>query len=333
MKELIFVFTVFSLSACYSLKQISFADDQPFNENKISDSLQIQFNGVAHFYLQYQGNAIITDPFMSNPSFRNVSSGKIFSDSALIHSFKQKPKCSNIKVVAVGHAHYDHILDLPYYLPFFSNDTRVLGSANVDSLCRALDSGIKVINVFPFSATDSTIGEWFFSADSTIRVMAIQSAHLPHFMGIHIYKGAITKHLPAFPQKAKAFKQDVTLAYLIDFLDQNKRPAKRIYFASSASAFPVGFFPKSILEEKQVDVAIFSVALLQHAKHYPHMQISFLQPQHTILCHWENFFKNRNQSLKLVSLTNHRKLHQHLKELRHLTNFHFVQPGNSVVFP
>jgi L-ascorbate metabolism protein UlaG (beta-lactamase superfamily) len=330
MGKFLFAFPLLTITSCFSLRGITFSPHENFDEQTKRKSLHIQFNGVAHYYIKYNQTAVITDPFLSNPPVSNVFFGRIFCDTPLIDRFKEKPKTSDIKMVLIGHAHYDHILDLPYYLPYLGDSTSIFGSANVDSICRSLNY-FNTVNAAAFAATDSMAGVWFYHRDSTVRVMAIQSAHLPHFLGIHCYKGNIKKHLAKFPDKAKDFKQDVTLAYLIDFLDEQKKPVKRMYFASSAIGFPLGFFSKHILDEKAIDVAILSIALFQHARYFPYMQIVFLKPEHTILCHWENFFRNRNQDLRPVGLTHHRQLQKHLQKLRHLTRFHFMKPGTSLV--
>ncbi|MCS6819616.1 MAG: hypothetical protein NZ522_06650, partial [Chitinophagales bacterium] len=280
------------LSACFSIKNIPFSTNEPFNEQAISDSLNIQFNGIAHFYMLYKGSAVVTDPFLSNPSLHHVIFGKVYSDTQLIQSFNQKPKSHHIKMIVIGHAHYDHILDLPYYLPYLPENVLVLGGYNTVQLCKTLSLN-KLVNVEPYAATDSMMGTWIYSTDSAVRIMPVCSYHLPHLGALHLWKGKYQKSLAAFPVKAKAFKKDATFAYLIDFLFEKKIPVKRIYFSSSAAPFPNGFFPKNTLDEKSVDVAILSLALSDRASCYPDMQIAYLMPKHTILCHWENFFRNR----------------------------------------
>lgn len=292
-----------------------------------SDSIRIQFNGTACFYVQYKESALLTDPFITNPSFAKVSFGKIKSDTLLLN--RLHPKVNNIKMLAIGHAHYDHILDLPYFAKKLNTDAVILGSNNAVSMAKTLQLSNSCINVVDLKATATSSGTWVYASDSSMRIMAAQSAHLPHIFGIHLYHGEPKKSITTFPVKGKQFLQDETLAYLIDFLDATQKPEKRIYFSSSAVSFPNGYFPKDVLNDKTVDIAIISTALFQKAKGYPKELIEYLQPKHTILCHWENFFKNREQKLKFVSLTRHKKMFSALESLQSLTRFHYIKPGNS----
>jgi L-ascorbate metabolism protein UlaG (beta-lactamase superfamily) len=325
----IFLLCYLLLCACNPLKKISFAPHTPFDEKEISNQLRIEFNGVATFYIQYKGSAVLTDPFITNPSFRKVSFGKIMTDTVLLNRYA--PKAHNIKLVSMGHAHYDHILDLPYFIPKLKSETKIVGSKNAVALANTLLPRQEVIDISVLKSSIETHGTWVYAADSTMRIMAIKSAHLPHIACKHLYCGSYTTPPKNFPQKGKHFLQDETLAYLIDFLSPSLQPEKRIYFSSSAVSYPNGFFPAEMLNEKVVDVAILSAALSQKAEDYPTALLQFLKPEKTIICHWENFFRNRDKKLKAVSLTNHQKFQKALDELKAITEIHFIKPGNSWV--
>jgi L-ascorbate metabolism protein UlaG (beta-lactamase superfamily) len=331
MKHLFFIVAAtLLLAACNPLNKISFAEHQPFDENEISDKLRLEFNGTANFYIQYKDKTVLTDPFMTNPSMGKVMFGKLYSDSLLISQYN--PKTSGIQMVVIGHAHYDHILDLPYYLPYLHKETKIIGSENSAMMAKTLQPTAEVINALPYKESVYQYGKWIYATDSSIRILPIQSAHLPHIMGLHLYHGHFKKPISEFPVKGKHFIQDETLAYLIDFLDNEGKPEKRVYFSSSAVQFPNGFFSLDILNEKSVDVAILSSALFQKAKGYPNDLVNYIRPEQTIICHWENFFRTRDKKLKPVSLTKFSKLFKAINELDSTTQFHFVQPGNSVMF-
>jgi L-ascorbate metabolism protein UlaG (beta-lactamase superfamily) len=328
MKVLCFIsVVVLFVAACNPLKQITFAEHQPFDEKKISDSIRMEFNGIANFYIQYKGSAVLTDPFMSNPSAGKVMFGKIKPNIELIESFN--PKTYNIKLLSIGHAHYDHIFDLPYFIPHLSNTAKIVGSHNAIVLANTLKAQQECINIDEIKATAKNPGTWVYAADSTVRIMATQSAHLPHLLGISLYHGKYDEALSSYPVKAKKFKQDETYAFLIDFLNPSHQPEKRIYFSSSAVNFPNGYFPQEVLNQKPVDVAIISVALLQKVKNYPEHFIKYLKPAVTIPCHWENFFRTREKKLKPVSMTRHKKLFTAAEALKDVTDFQFIKPGNS----
>jgi L-ascorbate metabolism protein UlaG (beta-lactamase superfamily) len=281
-------------------------------------------------YIQYKGTAVLTDPFLTNPSMGKVMFGKMEPDTALLK--RLNPKTDHIKMVLIGHAHYDHILDLSYFLPHLSKETKIIGSENAALMTKTLNPSSEIINALPYTESVYKNGQWIYSADNSVRILPLQSAHLPHILGLHLYHGHFKKPLTEFPVKGKKFIQDETLAYLIDFLDTNGKPEKRVYFASSAVKFPNGYFHLDILNEKKIDLAILSSALFQKADGYPHHLVRYLKPETTVFCHWENFFRTREQKLKPVSLTSFSKLFSAVEELSNETNIEFIQPGDSRVY-
>jgi L-ascorbate metabolism protein UlaG (beta-lactamase superfamily) len=317
--------------SCNPVKQLTFAPNEPFDENEISKDLRIEFNGVACFYIQYNGNAVLTDPFLSNPGIFKTSMGKLVTDTTLIQ--KLNPKTSKIKLITIGHSHYDHIMDLPYFSSKSDSNLIITGSTNTALIAQKLNEKKSIVNVSEIKATENKFGTWVYSIDSTVRIMALQSEHLPHICGKHLYKGSLNEEdLLGFPEHSNQFLQDETLAYLIDFLDENIIPVKRVYFASSASSLNSKTFPAALLKEKSVDVAILSIALSQKAESYPIELVHILNPQNIIYCHWENFFRPRNKPLKFVSMTDYDKIKESLDQLNPSIQQHFVKPGNSIVF-
>lgn len=319
-----------AIISCNPVKKIPFEPALAESTSDARDQLYISFNGVASFYIRYQDKAILTDPFLSNPGFFKLALGKIQPDTALID--RLNPKTDYIRMIAIGHAHYDHIMDLPYFADKVSADTRIIGSANAAKIASTISAAWEITDVSNTIANAHKPGSWEYASDSSIRVLPIKSAHLPHIFGIHLYHGHIEgDSLNAFPAKSKRFTQDLTLAYLIDFLNESRVPVKRIYFSSSATSADNGFFPKDILAEKSVDVAILSLALAQKADDYPQKLVNFLQPKYIVPCHWENFFRTPDKPLKWVSMTSYKKVMQSLKQIPADKKVKFIRPGYSIL--
>jgi mRNA degradation ribonuclease J1/J2 len=61
-----------------------------------------------------RGNdAIMTAPFYSNPNIFRVGLRRpIHSDTNLVE--RLLPDVSDVRAILVGHAHYDHLMDVPY---------------------------------------------------------------------------------------------------------------------------------------------------------------------------------------------------------------------------
>jgi len=329
LQALCFLFVVL-MAACNPVNKITFAEHQPFEEQVVSDELCIAFNGVANFYFRYEGRAVMTDPFMSNPGLWKLAFGTIEPDVALMD--RLKPKSKDIRMITIGHAHYDHILDLPYFADKVDVSTKIVGSDNAIKIANAIGADWQTVSVSGILADADSEGQWVYASDSSVRVLPIRSAHLPHIFGKHLYEGDIKEEkLEAFPNKNKQFIQDQTLAYLIDFLGDSLQPEKRIYFSSSATAPMNGFFPSQILEEKSVDVAILSVALAQKAEGYPKDLMDLLKPSVIIACHWENFFRTVERPHKFVSLTNFKKVMKALEDAKGDAELVFLKPGTSII--
>jgi L-ascorbate metabolism protein UlaG (beta-lactamase superfamily) len=327
-KNILVLFTIVLFSSCSNpIKKIEFAAPHHFDENKSSEKLEVEFNGVACFYFKYKNQAILTDPFMSNPSALKVGAGKLITDEKLLNSYQ--PKMSNIKLISVAHAHYDHIMDLPYYLNRIDNNIPVVGDINTYQMVKAGKFKNPVFDISQKKANVDNVGEWYYTEDRKIRVLPIKSYHLPHIFCIKLYHGPIKKELKSFPNKSKQFMENETMAYIYDFLDDDGKPEKRIYFSSSCAAFSDGFFPKEILAEKSIDVAVLPLALSKKAEGFPEDIIKFLAPKDIIYCHWENFFRDRTKPLKPVSMSNIPRVLQKIENLKDVSKMHFIKPGNS----
>ncbi len=71
--------------------------------------LSLQWFGTACFAISYEGTTILTDPFVTRRPITEVLRAKpLPSDDALVE--RLLPRCD---AVLVGHAHFDHVLDLP----------------------------------------------------------------------------------------------------------------------------------------------------------------------------------------------------------------------------
>ena len=83
-------------------------------------------------------------------------------------------------------------------------------------------------------------GEWVTVSGGRIRFMALRSDHAPHFQGIELYEGFYRSRRTALPVFAWDWVGGETLAYLIDFLDENGDVEFRIHYADATSSPPDG---------------------------------------------------------------------------------------------
>ena len=69
---------------------------------------------------------VLTDPFWSYFSLGHVAFGRIGPDPKQIEP--HLPDLSHVQGVLVGHAHYDHVMDLPYVIDRLHSNASIVGS-------------------------------------------------------------------------------------------------------------------------------------------------------------------------------------------------------------
>ncbi len=276
------------------------------------DTLHIRFLGTTCFLFTYKDNAVLTDPFISNPSARKVTFGKIIPDTAIIYDYVSPAELNKVRMVTVGHGHYDHLMDLPVMAKHIPADAKITGSATAHHLTAAAQLPQEKINAEEFTATLDSTGQRIFSSDFSIQILPVVADHPPHALGLTLYGGNYEHDLPAVPQKAKKWKMGEPFAYLIDFLEPDGSIAYRIWFQSSGAEYPKGFFPESILAEKPVDVGFYSTANKAPLHAYPGKIVAFTKPRIIFMAHWENFLRDKYKPVKTVQKGNQKKIYEYL---------------------
>lgn len=261
--------------------------------------INITFNGVTSFIVRYGNSVVLTDPFISNPGAKQVMFGKIYPDTALVNAVYNDTDLIDTKLVLISHAHYDHLMDLPPLLPRLPSQTIVAGSNTTKHIIAAAKPEQTVLALNNIAGTDSTVGLWVYSTDSTVRTMAFVSSHPPHFLGITLYPGPYTDDLKEIPVKGSDYKRGLPLSYLIDFMEDGV-PVYRIFSQSSSAHGSKGLFPKTMLKEKSIDVVLISQAVHGKETDYSELVINHCHAPIVFCTHWENFFRSTSQPLKTV---------------------------------
>ena len=265
------------------------AIDKIFPDNGLS----IQYLGVGGHLFRFGKNTLMTAPSITNPHFMALGPFMSISpDFELID--KYLPDVSNVETILVGHAHYDHLMDVPYVMNNKAKKSLVYGSKTMmHTLAPSIPKSRRHALNDSMAILDKP-GTWHYNKDRNIRFMAIKSTHAPHFMGINIMTGKYDEDLESLPWHAFGWKEGQTLAYLIDFLTAEEEILHRVYYQDSASQEPLGLIPKLVqLDEKNVDIAIITPASFSQVRNYPEGIMKNSQAKHFILGHWEDFFANQ----------------------------------------
>lgn len=276
-----------------------------------SRHIDVTYLGVSGILIEYDGHALLTAPFFTNPPLSAVarSARRLFlsrpsvsSDPAAIERLLPKT-ADHASAILVGHGHYDHLMDVPYIATRRAKGAAIYGGPSVrhmlmgDSTLRA-ESARLVSIPLEASATLDRNGQWFYTRDSAFRFMALSSHHAPTFKFLRknytFAAGRVEKDLDRLPSKAGDWKLGEAYSYIIDVLGGAGRATIfRIYFQDAPSAPPLGFPPRRLLAEHAVNLAILCAATSSNVRATPDSLLRLLSPSSVLVTHWESFFRSQ----------------------------------------
>lgn len=295
----------------------------PLNREKLSEiscagdsagePVTVTYLGAGGILFRRGADAILTAPFFSNPPLWAVSAGPISPDAALIE--KGLPPVDDVKAILVGHAHYDHLMDVPYIARRRAPAALIYANRAAARTLAAPETGVdksRVIVMDERAGDHERPGDWVSIPGTRVRVMALKSQHAPHFMGYKFYGGDFNEDLKSLPRTAWGWKEGQTLAFLIDFMAPDGVTTEfRAHYQDAASAPPYGFPPPE-LATQPLDLAVVCAASFHMVSHYPGAFLFLTKPRHVLLGHWENFFKPLSDLLEAVPYTDIKSLTQQM---------------------
>lgn len=292
-------------SAC-SMTAVTSLPSPPLREatwccNGGDTEISIEYLGVGGWLFRMGESALLTAPFYSNPGFFDTGLGRIESDTAAIERFL--PPVEDVSAILVGHAHYDHLMDVPYILRRRAPAARLYGSMTAVNILRG-DPGIDPVRLISVeesagSREGGEPGEWIDLEGGRIRILPLVSGHAPHFFGIELYEGEVDEPATELPARAGGWRKGVPLAWIIDFLSPEGEVIYRVHYQDAASEPPLGFPPESF-DGIPVDLAILCPPGYQELSSYPEGVLAELAPRHILLGHWEDFFTPRSEPIRGV---------------------------------
>jgi hypothetical protein len=275
------------------------------------EQVEVTYLGVSGFMIRYRGAVLLTAPFFTNPPLEDVAptnrlrlfrrrGHQVRTDTLLVERLLPR-EADDASMLLVGHAHYDHLLDVPYIARARATRATIYGSPTTRHLLMG-DPALRRTSDRVVAITGSDVGtferegRWLYSRDSAFRVMALAADHAPTLKlfgsGPLFAAGTIDHDLATLPVWADEWKVGEPLSYLIDVLDRGTaRPRLRLYFQDAPNTPPSGFPPRSVLAERGVDVALLCAATATHVAHAPDSLLAVLRPSYAIVGHWESFFR------------------------------------------
>ena len=292
-----------------------------------ADSIKIKYLGSGGYYFSKGNSAFIIDPFFSPYKMLPLAINKISTQTENVEKGLKDIKediYNNVDAIFITHSHYDHLLDAPYVFNNYLDSTRskIYGSASMLTIAASVVDSTLLVDIEDNLGSQESSGTWIYINGGSIRVMPILTRHAPHYkklFSIGLYAGAAEPIKKYKSDSAKThvtkWKSDITFAYLIDFM-KDEKPSFRIYLLSSASSPPDGFIYAETLREFPINLAILGAASFANVENYPEGIIEHLTPEKIIIAHWEDLFKPYlHDPPRLIRATNFKKLIPQINEV------------------
>ncbi|MET1079991.1 MAG: hypothetical protein ABWY06_18410 [Pseudomonas sp.] len=280
-------------------------------------SPSLQYLGVGGYLLRWQGEALLFAPSFSNPATLGLPPLPVQADPATID--RLMPPAADVSMLLVGHAHYDHLLDVPHVLLRHTPKAKVYGSKTMGHILAAAIPRERIVDAEALMADGSRPGRWWFSPNRRVRAMAIRSEHAPHLWGLKFLGGEYQADLAELPRSVMGWREGQTLAWLVDLLDERGEVRYRLHYQDAASTPPLGL-PPQLPDGRAVDVAILCAGAWDQVPAYPRVLLDRLRPRLAVVGHWEDFFGNDPRQPEGLRL-------QDLRGLLAVTRAHLPEGG------
>ncbi len=293
--------------------------------------LSIQSLGVQGFVLRRGTDAVLTAPLFTRQSAFEVGLNlPLDADTSAIDAGMTGVALADVRAIVSGHAHYDHFIDVPHIMtkapnavaytnmtgrhmlaalapdrPGCSNTqpTPMLPRTRVIAVDDPLASYVDYTNCPMAKPAGAPVeGRWIEVAGSNVRLMAVCSMHPAQIGPYHFGEGAVDTDQCYLPTAASGWKEGLTVAFLIDFLDAAGEPTFRVFYQDAPTDAPVGHVPAAILADKQVDVALLCVGSTDSVDNHPGAIVTNLAPRFALSGHWEDFFQDTSSMPRPIPL-------------------------------
>lgn len=256
------------------------------------DTLQFQFLGAGGIYLRYADQALMGDPFFSNPP---LSHWLTLRDLAVKTDVidQHLPPLDAVRGILVGHGHHDHAMDIPYIASRLDDAVKIYGSDTVANLMAAELPAHRREALNSRMAQAREGGEWVYLTPH-LRILPIYSEHSPHVGNTVFAADPLRSPLTERARSVLNWKAGENLNYVIDFLEPTRSDATvafRVFYQSSASHGRVGQPPDWLLQDGVAfDLALLCAANYDAVDDYPETILRHLKPRQIALIHWEIFW-------------------------------------------
>lgn len=254
--------------------------------------LELRFFSVTCALLRVGDISVLVDPFFTHAPFPRVALGRLGPDPAAVAPHLDQ--LGDTRAVLVGHSHYDHVMGLSAVDPALHPDAEILGTRTLRHVYAAAELTHPIVPLDGWAATPTRAGTWWRHSSGRLRILPIASGHPTQYLFFHLFKRSLLRDARHAPRRAADWQEGPTLAFLIDFLDEDGITA-RVYVETSSRGYPDGFFPRSLLAERGVDLAIVSMDVANREMASGDSVLHLVDPPIVAFNHYEDFFSPKDE--------------------------------------
>lgn len=235
-------------------------------------AVRVTFLGTATLLFDDGETQLLTDGFLSRPSFLKVATGRIATDAKVVDAALGRAKADRVKAIFVAHSHYDHAFDVAHV----ANRTKATlhGSASTLNVGRGGD--VPAGQLVEFAAgKEYTVGKF------TVGVR--KGKHSPPIKGINDDLGEPIERPLRQPARARDYKEGGAFDFVIT------HGGRTILVNAS------GGHVEGALDGVRADVAFLSVGALglqtdAYRDAFYANTVGKVKPKLVVPVHWDNFF-------------------------------------------
>lgn len=286
--------------------------------------VQVRSLGVGGFVIRRGRDVVMTAPLYSNPTPLQLA-GETRPRTEILDRFYREHGLAadmpDLRAILVGHGHYDHLMDVPYFVDK-ATVARVYGSVTTRRILAgygpAMAARVTALDDPAHSVADfsnclepggdgcetapGVKGQWVDvpGTDGRVRIQAFCSCHPAQVLhAIHFWPGCQAHDLAAPPARADDYKEGEVFAYLVDFME-NGAPAFRVYYQDAPVSRPIGWVRQELVDARPVDLALLCVGNFDVMRRPEEVVSANLRARDVVLHHWEDFFDPDHASLKPI---------------------------------
>jgi L-ascorbate metabolism protein UlaG (beta-lactamase superfamily) len=231
-------------------------------------SVRVQWLGTAGFAIEYAGQTLLIDPYVTRASIARCLAAPLRPDRDAIR--RCVPRAD---AIVVGHTHFDHVLDVPRIA--LMTQAQVYGSRSAVTLCRAQGVPEKRVECVEQDAGSVPVEREV----GPFSLRFIPSAHSPLLLGRVPFPGEITD-CSDVALRTEEYRCGAVFGVEI------RVAGRTLYHLGSAELVDAN------VHVKNIDLLLMCVAGWTASRDFPERVGHVVAPGAVLLSHWDDFTRS-----------------------------------------